>query len=63
MAALTGCSVPLNPSVEHEAAMHAGTADPFKEKACFGFSYQAALLDVLKVGRCWRNGEIRKPST
>ena len=39
-AAQTGCEIALNPSVEHAAAMKAGTADPFKEKGCFGLCYQ-----------------------
>jgi apyrase len=48
-AANVGCNVALKPSVELEAAMRAGTADPAKQKTCFALSYQAALLEVLRA--------------
>jgi len=48
-AAKVGCETALNPSVELEAAMRAGTADPMKQKACFGLSYQVALLETLRA--------------
>merc|ERR1712129_205708 len=43
------CAKPMSPTVEQEAAMTAGkpSSNPSNQKSCFGFCYQAALLEAL----------------
>jgi len=50
-AAKNTCAKPLSLSPEQEAVMLAGTADPSKQKSCFGLSFQVALLDALRVSQ------------
>jgi hypothetical protein len=48
-AAVSGCSTAMQPTDADKADMEAGKANPSQPNACFGLSFQAALMDVFKA--------------